>query len=137
MAAAPSPRPLGVKAADIPVDKNMDIKLIVIRTPDIKVLSDFYSNFGLTFDYHKHGNSPFHYSATIGQTVLEIYPLTKSQTSPDKNLRLGFSVNNFENVISKLKDIRVIFSSDPIQTDFGYMAVIEDPDGRKIELYKK
>ncbi|MBL7903351.1 MAG: VOC family protein [Bacteroidia bacterium] len=115
----------------------MDIKLIVVRTQDIKILADFYSNFGLTFDYHKHGNSPFHYSATIGQTVLEIYPLTKSQDSPDKNLRLGFSIDNFENVISKLKNIGVNFSSDPVQTDFGYMTVIEDPDGRKIELYKK
>ena len=85
----------------------MDIKLIVVRTPDIKVLADFYSNFGLTFDYHKHGNSPYHYSATLGQTVLEIYPLTKSQTGPDKNLRLGISVDNFDDVINKLKDLGV------------------------------
>ena len=114
----------------------MDIKLIVIRTSDMKVISEFYANFGLTFDYHKHGNSPMHYSTTIGQTVLEIYPLTKSQTESDKNLRLGFSVDDFDSVIDKLKSIGTKFSSEPIQTDFGYMAVIEDPDGRKIEIYK-
>jgi lactoylglutathione lyase len=66
----------------------MDIRLLVLRSGDTKRLSDFYSLFGLTFNYHKHGNSPFHYSTTIGQTVLEIYPLTKSQTESDKNLRL-------------------------------------------------
>jgi len=115
----------------------MEVKLIVIRTSDIKILADFYSKFGLTFDYHKHGNSPYHYSATLGQTVLEIYPLTKSQTVPDKNLRLGFSVDNFETVISDLKNTGTVFISEPIQTDFGYLAIIEDPDGRKIELYKK
>ena len=67
----------------------MDIRLLVVRTSDTKKLADFYSLLGLVFDYHQHGNSPFHYSATIGQTVLEIYPLTKSQNKADKNLRLG------------------------------------------------
>lgn len=115
----------------------MDIRLLVIRTGDTKRLADFYSLFGLIFDYHKHGNSPFHYSATIGQTVLEIYPLTKSQTEPDKNLRLGFGIDNFDDTIQKLKELDVPFSLEPTQTDFGFMTIISDPDDRKIELYKK
>jgi predicted enzyme related to lactoylglutathione lyase len=115
----------------------MDIRLIVLRTGNVKRLADFYSLLGLTFDYHKHGNSPFHYSATIGQTVLEIYPLAKNQTGPDKNLRLGFGIDNFEATIDKLKKSYVPFLSEPIQTDFGFMAIVSDPDERKIELYKK
>jgi lactoylglutathione lyase len=115
----------------------MDIRLIVLRTDNMQQLADFYSLFGLTFDYHKHGNSPLHYSATIGQTVLEIYPLTKSQTEPDKNLRLGFGIDNFDETIQKLKSLDISFSSEPTQNDFGFMAIISDPDGRKIELYKK
>ena len=115
----------------------MDIRLLVLRTSDPKKLADFYSLFGLTFDYHKHGNSPLHYSATIGQTVLEIYPLTKSQTTADKNLRLGFGIENFDQIISTLRESQVRFSSEPIQTEFGFMAIISDPDDRKIELYKK
>lgn len=115
----------------------MDIRLLVLRTGDIKRLADFYSLFGLTFDYHKHGNSPFHYSATIGQTVLEIYPLTKSQTEADKNLRLGFSIDNFDQTILALKELQIPFLLEPTQTDFGFMAIISDPDERKIEIYKK
>jgi len=115
----------------------MDLKLIVIRTDEMKRLADFYSLLGLTFEYHKHNNSPLHYSAAIGQTVLEIYPLTKSQSEADKNLRLVFSIDNFDSVILKLKDIESIFSLEPSQTDFGFITIIEDPDGRKIELYKR
>ena len=115
----------------------MDIRLIVLRTTDIKKLTEFYSLLGLTFEYHKHGNSPYHYSASIGHTVLEIYPLTKNQTEADKNLRLGFGIDNFDTVIKKLKELGVAFSLDPTQTDFGYMTIISDPDDRKIELYKK
>jgi lactoylglutathione lyase len=114
----------------------MDIRLLVLRTSDTKRLADFYSLFGFAFDHHKHGNSPFHYSTTIGQTVLEIYPLTKSQTEPDKNLRLGFGIDNFDDIIQKLKKLDVAFALEPTQTDFGFMTIISDPDDRKIELYK-
>ena len=114
----------------------MEIRLLVLRTSDTKKLSDFYSLFGLTFEYHQHGNSPFHYSATIGKTVLEIYPLTKSQTEADKNLRLGFGIDNFEATIQKLIALEIVFVLPPTQTEFGFRTVIEDSDGRKIELYK-
>lgn len=114
----------------------MDIRLLVLRTDNTKRLAGFYNLFGLTFDYHKHGNSSLHYSAIIAKTVLEICPLTKSQTEPDKNLRLGFGIDNFDETVQKLKELAVPFSLEPTQTDFGFMAIISDPDDRKIELYK-
>lgn len=114
----------------------MDINLIVIRTPDTAKLADFYALLGLQFDYHKHGKSPYHYSTTINKTVLEIYPLAKGQAMPDIYLRLGFSLTEFESTIQLLKNKAVEFVSEPMQTDFGLMAIIKDPDGRKIELSK-
>lgn len=69
--------------------------------------------------------------------VLEIYPLTKSQTEPDKNLRLGFGIDNFDQIVLHLKTLKVPFPLEPTQTEFGFMAIISDPDERKIELYKK
>ena len=100
-------------------------------------LADFYALLGLTFEYHKHGKSPFHYSATVGNTVLEIYPLAKGQTEADKELRLGFALDDFENTMTTLKNKGVEFVSEPMQTDFGFMAIVKDSDGRRIELYKK
>src|SRR5687767_10437594 len=115
----------------------MNLRLIVIRTNDTKRLADFYSLLGLSFDYHKHGNSPYHHSATIGETVLEIYPLANSQTGADKNLRLGLAIDNFDMVVKKLKEQGVTFFAEPSQTEFGFMTVVVDPDGRKVELYKE
>ncbi|MFT3705339.1 MAG: glyoxalase/bleomycin resistance/extradiol dioxygenase family protein [Agriterribacter sp.] len=115
----------------------MEIRLLVLRTEDIKQLAEFYSLLGMTFEYHKHGNAPFHYAATIGNTILEIYPLAKNQDKPDKNLRIGFGIDNFDETIECLKRLNVLFFAEPTQTDFGFMAVIIDPDERKIELYKK
>ncbi len=66
--------------------------------------------------------------------VMEIYPLAKGQLATDVYLRLGFVVTEFEEVVMQLKSNIV---SPPAQTDYGYMAVAQDPDGRKVELYKK
>ena len=114
----------------------MELKLIVIRTNDQKKLADFYSLLGLKFDYHSHGNSPMHYSAGIGSMVLEIYPLSKNQFEPDKSLRLGFAIDNFDDILLHLKNSNIVFSA-PVITEFGFLTVISDPDGRKIEIYKK
>ncbi len=113
----------------------MNIKLLVIRTSDPQKLSAFYSLLGFTFDYHKHGKSPYHYSATIDKLVLEIYPLAETQTEPDRHLRLGFEVNDFDETIKALQDNNVEFTK-PTTTDFGLITIVSDPDGRKIELYK-
>lgn len=77
-----------------------------------------------------------HYSAIIGTLVLEIYPLAKNQTDLDKNLRLGFAIDNFDETLQLLKNNDITFS-EPTMTDFGFVTIISDPDGRKIELYKK
>ena len=53
-------------------------------------------------------------------------------------MRLGFEIDNWSETIDKLKeDPKVEFLTEPIQTDFGFMSIIKDPDGRKIELYRK
>lgn len=114
----------------------MKLKLLVIRTADPQKLSEFYSVFGLKFDYHSHGNSPMHYSADVDGITLEIYPLTKSQKESDRNLRLGFGIEKFDVVMQTLRDAGVVVHTEPTNTEFGYMAVIGDPDGRKIEVYQ-
>jgi len=114
------------------------LKLLVVRTGDMQKLVGFYALLGFTFHYHQHGNSLYHYSATIDGTVIEISPLIKSQPEADKNLRLGgFELDDFDVVISSLKEGEVQFISEQAQTDFGFMAVVVDPDGRRVELYKK
>lgn len=108
-----------------------------MRSHKPEELAMFYGLFGLQFDYHKHDNSPYHYSAQIDQVIFEIYPLLNHQTEPDKTLRLGFSINDFDGVIQRLKSQDIKFTSEPVDTDFGYLAVVENLDGRKMELYKK
>lgn len=110
------------------------IHLIVIKTDKPQDLVDFYSALGLTFDHHRHGNGPLHYSATAGSLVLEIYTLPKGVQHPDNTTRLGFTVDTLDAILLKLKGMGISIVSEPVVTEWGYSAVVQDPDGRKVEL---
>ena len=111
----------------------MILNLIAIRTSDMPKLVNFYQILGLEFDYHKHEQGVYHYATKIGETVFEIYPLLKNQTEADISTRLGYKISNFEEKIALLSDFIV---SEPMATEFGMCAVLKDPDGRKVEIYK-
>lgn len=115
----------------------MKINLIVLKTHQLIELCAFYRLFDLSFEYHQHGQGPFHYSTDIGGIVFEIYPLPKYIEEADITTRLGFEVENLEQLIEKLLEIGVRIVSMPQVTAYGYRAIVEDPDGRKIELLQK
>jgi lactoylglutathione lyase len=113
----------------------MTLKLLVIKTTDIDKLVTFYQLIGLSFDKHQHGRGVVHYATTIKETVFEIYPLPKSVLQADNSMRLGFEIKNLYELITELERHNVKINSYPKQTEFGLMAIVEDFDGRKIELY--
>ena len=114
----------------------MNIRLIVIRSADPDRLVHFYRLLGFVFEEHQHGKGPLHYAANIGACVLEIYPLAKNQASPDLNLRIGFTLDHFEESIAQLQKEQTFFVQEPMDNEFGFLAVVTDPEGRKIELYR-
>ncbi len=112
----------------------MRLNLLVIKTSQPDDLAKQYQLLGLKFDYHKHANGPYHYAGTIDDTTFEIYPLPKSKTESDNTTRLGFEINQLQELISKITESNWKIISQPTKSEFGYTAIIEDLDGRKIEL---
>lgn len=112
----------------------MKLNLLVIRTQDPELLKSQYELLGMAFEYHKHEKGPYHYASEIDGCVFEIYPLTKSMTKPDASLRLGFTVNNLIQLVTALKNTNWEVLSDIQQIPWGQTAIIQDLDGRKVEL---
>lgn len=110
------------------------ISLIVIKTNQLQEQAAFYTKLGFTLDYHKHGNGPYHYASTGSQPVLEIYPLPKGVITPDNTTRLGFAVEQLDILIKELREQGTTIVAAPAKTDWGYTAIVQDLDGRKIEL---
>jgi hypothetical protein len=113
------------------------LNLLVIRTENPEKLKSQYEQLGFTFNFHKHGNGPLHYSASINSFVFEIYPLTKSMEKADNSIRLGFDIENLESKLEEIRKTNWVIVSEMQETKWGICSIIQDLDGRKVELKQK
>lgn len=102
------------------------LSLIVLRCADLEASRTFFSALGAEFTPEQHGTGPKHYSCTLGQVVLELYPARGRNTS---DLRLGFVVRDLARTLERVRNT----GGTVISEDVG-QAVVVDPDGHKIEL---
>jgi predicted enzyme related to lactoylglutathione lyase len=114
--------------------KEPKLKLLVLQSPRMAIVRDFYTQFGLVFVEEQHGNGPVHFAAPFGEAVLEIYPLSEGNVA-DTTTRLGFSVADMTDVFASIQSYGEIVSA-PKHTQWGARGVVRDPDGRTVELYQ-
>lgn len=113
------------------------LSLVVLKTRQVDSLRKFYGTLGIELIEEKHGKGPVHYSGRIGELLLEVYPLPVDDTLTDSTTRLGFVVENVIEVTEALQTIGTLLVAKPQATDWGYRAVVRDPDGRAVELYQR
>ena len=116
----------------------MKLNLLVIRSRHLHELKEQYELLGFEFAYHQHGNGPFHYASESLGFVFEIYPLTKNAENLDNTMRFGFEVaEDISQLGNRLEQAGWNILSYPRETEWGRGMVVQDIDGRKIELKNK
>jgi lactoylglutathione lyase len=113
------------------------LNLIVLRTADLDTALSFYGAFGLEFLQEQHGAGPIHYSCTQGALVIELYP-GKPGIAPDRKYAgatmIGFQVSDLNSVIERLTQQERTIITPPQDSAWGRRALVQDPDGRSVEL---
>ena len=112
------------------------LKLLVLKTAQLQRMRAFYGCLGVVLREEQHGGGPVHYAGQTGSVILELYPLAEGITLPDTTTRLGFSVGRLDEVLHALQEQGGIVTHPARQTEWGYRAVVRDPDGRAVELYQ-
>ena len=107
------------------------VGLIVLRCADLDASREFYGLLGLSLVPEQHGKGPRHYSCTMGEVVLELYPLG---TGPGTSgVRIGLRVREVSAVVAAIRVAGVgrvrSHSETPTIT-----AVLKDPDGHSLQL---
>jgi predicted enzyme related to lactoylglutathione lyase len=110
------------------------LTLLVLKTHQQTRLQTFYTALGIAFTEEQHGDGPLHFAAHIGELVLEIYPLPADAGPADTTTRLGFSVPELDEKVRLLEVAGATVVSRPKATEWGYRAIVRDPDGRAVEL---
>ena len=109
------------------------VNLLVLRCKDIEVTRLFYEQLGLAFVEEKHGTGPQHYAWENSGFVLELYPTAEGQ-APD-NVRIGFSTPSLADLAGDLRhnsDVNIV--KQPYTTAERIVMLLQDPDGRKVEV---
>lgn len=113
------------------------LSLIVLRTAEISKSLVFYRTIGLEFIEEQHGKGPVHYVCEMGSMVIEIFP-GQPGTAPDRKnagaTMLGFRVERLDDILETLRTARSVIITEPQTSTWGYRAVVQDPDGRAVEL---
>ena len=112
---------------------DVQINLVVIRAADVGRSARFYRLLGLDFTQHRHGKGPEHYASESGPVVFEIYP-RQSDAGSSLGLRIGFQVASVDETVTALQGAGAAIVSPPKDSPWGRRAVVDDPDGHRVEL---
>jgi len=110
----------------------MSLSLLVVHAKNIELTKEFYGRLGMDFIAEQHGRGPLHYAAKLGSLVFEIYPSQReTETAP---LRFGFQILALDRTLELLREHGVRIITEPKDSAWGRRAVVEDPDGNRVEL---
>jgi lactoylglutathione lyase len=115
----------------------LSLALLVLRTGHLDDSLAFYRAVGLALVEEKHGSGPAHYACQIGDVVLELYPGTTQDLIDHRSsgaTMLGFNVASLDAVLAAIEQTGARILSSAKTTLWGRRAVVQDPDGRAIEL---
>jgi lactoylglutathione lyase len=110
------------------------LQLIVLRAADLERTVGFYRALGLQFAREQHGTGPVHYACDLGGLVLEVYPVKDGRSSDGATsspMMLGFRVAALSPVLDALGELGV---RTPPAHPAATRALVEDPDGRSVEI---
>jgi predicted enzyme related to lactoylglutathione lyase len=111
------------------------IGFVAIPVTDIKRAREFYEEvLGLKPSEEMMGGKWIEYG--VGQDTLAIANVGEQWTPSDQGTGAAFEVEDFDEVIKRLKDRHVRFAAEPFETPCCHMAVVQDPDGNKMMIHK-
>jgi predicted enzyme related to lactoylglutathione lyase len=116
---------------------DISLSLLVLKTHQLDKARSFYHALGVEFAEEKHGAGPAQYAGKLGGVVFELYPLPDGAGPADAATRLGFAVSDVDAAVQSVQAVGASVDRLPEETPWGRRAVVRDPDGRTVELYRR
>jgi lactoylglutathione lyase len=118
------------------------IGALVLFASDIGRTVAFYRALGLPLQVDDHGTDegPLHYACDLDGCHFAVFPADGEGKSP--GLRQsgssfpGFTVESVEETVEAARAFGARVIQEPSVYPWGLRAVLEDPDGRSVEVYR-
>lgn len=117
------------------------IGALVLFASDLDRTVAFYRLLGLPLEVDDHEDEvPLHYACELAGCHFAVFPARQDGRAP--GLRQagasfpGFTVESVEETVDALRTFGASVLQDPSPYPWGVRAVVEDPDGRPVEVYR-
>jgi len=114
---------------------------LILFAADMGRTVDFYRAIGLPLEMDDHGPGagPVHYACDLDGCHFAVFPGEAGGRSfGDRQAGTafpGFTVESVEQTVAAALAVGAHVLQEPSEYPWGYRAVLEDPDGRPVEVY--
>lgn len=118
-----------------------EIGSLVLFAADPERAAAFYQAIGLDLDHEAHEDGPAHHAVEIGTIHFAIYPADSTGRAPARrgagSSFAGFYVDSLDATAAALAGLSTPVMTDHEQMPWGCRMVVEDPDGRPVEINQR
>ena len=117
-----------------------DVGALILFSHRMEAAVRFYRAIGLDLEVEQHEEGPLHYVSQVGPTHFAIFEATEGDAPEFRSggsTFPGFSVDSLENAVEGARADGAPVIQEPEEYPWGLRALVEDPDGRVIELFQR
>jgi lactoylglutathione lyase len=115
-----------------------EVASLVLFAADTERAAGFYRAIGLELAHEQHGEGQVHFAVDLGGLHFAIYQADESGRAPARRAAgssfPGFYVDSLDAAIESLRRVGASFLTGHEQMPWGCRVVVEDPDGRAVEV---
>jgi lactoylglutathione lyase len=106
---------------------------LIITCKDLEASVRLYRAVGVDLKEARH-SGPLHYTASLGGVHFALHPTDGVPREAQSGAQVALLVNDLEASLGAARALGAPVLQTPAPRPFGVSAVIEDPDGRRLEL---
>jgi lactoylglutathione lyase len=111
---------------------------VVLTARDLDATVAFYRAAGLPLEREQHDDGPVHYACDVDGCHVAVFPAREDGGAPGRGVAgstlVGFAVTSVDEVLAEVSRLGVAVLEPPSDYPWGLRALVEDPDGRPVEL---
>jgi len=117
-----------------------DVGALILFTGEIERTVAFYREIGVPLEEEQHEDTPVHYACDVGGVhvaIHEVGPGRAPQWRSGGSDYFGFAVSSLADAVAAARGTGARIRQEPEEFPWGPRALVEDPDGRVVELFER
>lgn len=116
------------------------IGALVLATSAIDEVVAFYRALGMPLEEERHDEGPVHYACDLSGCHFAVFPAEGGDgRAPGRSMPgssfIGIAVPSIDEACTVVQQLGATVHQQPDDYPWGRRAVVEDPDGRPVELF--